>query len=870
MIHAETAALGDLSGVLAEIFTRSTTVRQSLRRAISDCHKIHQLVLDKPMLEPRLSGDLEMICFPSSIAGYINPNFRVTQTRRSDEGQFLARDDVWRTRTLRQGLGGFLAGYLRTADATERPLVVLGDPGSGKSLLSKILAARLPPDEFAVVRVELRHVRSTSDISDQIDQELQRQTNNRYRLQDLTDDRGQVTRVIIMDGLDELLQLSSREGLGRYLELLTEFQEVEGALGHPVIAIATARTIVMDRIYVPNRSVVVKLEDFSQDQILSWLRAWNLRNVNYFTRFQLQELAPDSLLRQNHLARQPLLLALLALYDAESNALRDASNLSQAELYERIFHRYLERELEKSDLPARKGEQEQLIEQRFRELSTIAIGMMNRGRRFITRAEVIEDFSTTGIKRLSSVGTELTGADDAVGQFFFLYRAQALQDAATVGEGYEFIHATFGEFLAARIIARQLARASDVIDKAPAWDRSEAERHARSLLVPFLARRPFIGEEQVLSYLEDIMGSLVGNRRKAASAISCHIPTLLKIGIPEISGYVSKRGQLDQLATLTVNLLVAALRTAKEALPLSALCGSSQDSMTQWRRLTTLWQAYLAIDDWDQVLSSLLLTPDASGVELSAPHDLRRTEDSIGVEIRDPHVRRLIKTGRLTDDFHLRASATVWNYNMAVFFSDAYESLDVVEGRSEWLLAAAYFRMSPEDVSRPSIASGLALFDAIGGDAAYAAVGGPSRWSDEQLSEIANYLIKVGRPVDDVRGLLEIVLELDRRKVPSLARKLLRLFPGDAVAAVILPADAASIIGLSRRHQIPELISRCTNPNWLSDEILEWLNIEDISWIIESRSMHARALDSLRRRLRSEVRYRRAVEEANGIINEDS
>jgi hypothetical protein len=272
------AALGDLPATLEEMITRAVGGRPSAAQAIAECHRIYELVLERPVLEPHLAGELQMIRFPPCKSGYINPNYRKIVTSRSDEGRLLARDDRWQREAVRSRLGVFLAGYLRSDDATQRPLLVLGDPGSGKSLLTQILAARLPPAEFAVARVELRHVRSAQDIGDQIDDSLQRQTHNRYRLQDLTDSRGKITRVVIMDGL----QLSPRQELGRYLQWLTEPQEVESELGHPVIAIATARTIVMDRIYVPNQTVVIKLEDLTKDQIISWLNAWNHQNAEYF------------------------------------------------------------------------------------------------------------------------------------------------------------------------------------------------------------------------------------------------------------------------------------------------------------------------------------------------------------------------------------------------------------------------------------------------------------------------------------------------------------------------------------------------------------------------------------------------------------
>lgn len=228
-LESQSTALGGLPALLEEMIKKLASNDKGSLEGIFECHKIYQLVLNKPLLEPRLADDLQAIQFPTNEEGYINPNYRIIETLRSDEGRSLAQDDSWDNKTIRQGLGGFLAGYLRSDKATQQPLLILGDPGSGKSLLSKILAAQLPPDEFAVARVELRHVRSSQEVTDQIDVELRRQTNKRYRLQDLTDQHGQITRVVIMDGLDELLQLSPREGLGRYLDRLIDFQENRGA-----------------------------------------------------------------------------------------------------------------------------------------------------------------------------------------------------------------------------------------------------------------------------------------------------------------------------------------------------------------------------------------------------------------------------------------------------------------------------------------------------------------------------------------------------------------------------------------------------------------------------------------------------------------
>jgi len=880
-VAGQRAALGDLPAALEEMIIRTAGGRPSVAQAIADCHRVHELVLDRPLLEPQMAGELQMIQFPACRSGYINPNYRKIVTSSSDEGRLLARDDRWQRETVRSRLGVFLAGYLRSDDATQRPLLVLGDPGSGKSLLTQILAAQLPPAEFAVARVELRHVRSAQDIGDQIDDSLLRQTNKRYRLRDLTDTQGKITRIVIMDGLDELLQLSPQQELGRYLQWLTEFQEVESELGHPVIAIATARTIVMDRIYVPSQTVVIKLEDFTEDQIISWLNVWNRQNAEYFATHGLEHLSPDTIMRQLELARQPLLLALLALYDAENNALRNAQNLSEAGLYERIFHRYLERELDKDNLPERPDEREPLIEQRLRELSTIAIGMLNRGRRFITRQEVTADFNAAGVHRDPAEPSTPTGADDAVGQFFFLYRAQAQHHDAATGEGYEFIHATFGEFLAARIIAKQLARASDVVRDAPQWDRDQTEQHARQLLAPYLARRPLAGEEQVLTYLQDIVGTLVPDRRNAALAIAAHIPALLMSGLPEGMGTDSGRGQLDRLATVTVNLATAALRTARDPLPLSAFCRNGQDPLTQWRRLTALWQAYLALDDWDRVLNSMLLSelpgPNAANsigsppegdadehaeYELSCQDPATLTWPDLGLRFADTVRRRMIQAGRLNCDHELRGAGSIW-----AFAANGYIGL-TASAAVDRLVAIALFHFGP--VSSDTGAIGQAL-EEIGAESTHDLgdmIGGLVRWASEMLSQVADHLIAIGQDVEDVRYLIPLISELDKRGSVAQARKLLRLIPVHAMIPALPTADIAGIVALSRRHQMPELLSRAATNAWLTEELLNWLSIEDIAWIIQSRSVAPADLTRLREVARTNPGFRRVIDSVTELLAE--
>ncbi|MFI9593727.1 NACHT domain-containing protein [Nonomuraea sp. NPDC052265] len=848
-IDSDLAALGDLPALLAEMAERRGEGAEELRERVAECHRVHRRVLQKPLLAPR---DLESVRFPTNERGYINPNYKVAVTRRSDEGRTLAQEEWWENQPVQSGLGGFLAAFLRTEQATQVPLLVLGDPGSGKSLLSKILAAQLPPDEFAVARVELRHVHSSHEVSDQIDLELQRQTNNRYKLEDLTDPHGRITRVVITDGLDELLQLSSHEGLGRYLERLAEFQEIEAELGRPVIAIATARTIVMDRVYIPAHTTVVKMVGFDEDQISSWIEAWNAENVDHFAERHLEPLDPQTMEEYAELARQPLLLALLALYDAEENGLRNAGDMSQPELYERVFRRYLERELEKHDLPARPAERDQLVEQRFRELSTIATGMLNRGRRFITRQEVDRDFETIGVRR-NPASSVMTRADDAVGQFFFLYRAQARHHESTLYEGYEFIHSTFGEFLSARIIARQLVRAAEIMRLAPAWEEVESLRHARSLLIPYLCPRALISEEQVLLFLEDIVGELVDDREAAALAIASHVRALMKAGMVAADGFdLAERSHLERLATLSVNLAVMALHVAEAELPLTAFCTDVQD----WQRLTALWKSHLADDDWSRVLNSFVLGGSGSSVPTLSHRIHRIRETDLGSYVTMPHLALMIEEGRLVGDLHLQGAAAVWGL---LWSQLGNESLDA---GSEWLVAQAFFRVNPH-TWRGGLGRALEVLekgDPGDNDLLDLIVTGPGVWEDDILTGVAEHVAMRSELAFKALPLLRLISELDKRGYAALARRLLARLPMSESLEDLDPPGIAALVILSRRHQLRGVWSPIFG-RLLTDSsaAIEWLGIEDLMWVFRSGDLSGAEQTALAMHLRSDPRLRRAL-----------
>ena len=275
---------------------------------------------------------------------YINPACFVAECGPQSHP---AEESWWLRATPWEDLQWFLASYLTSPMATQSPLVVLGQPGSGKSLLTKILAARLPEDEFMPVRVELRRVPADASLDEQITAAVRLATGEPLEWVRLAREAGDALPVLMLDGFDELLQ-GTGVSHSDYLERVCEFQRRELDNDRRVAVIVTTRTVVADRMRFPEGSVGVKLEPFNEQQIGRWLNEWNRTNSNYFRDAGLQPLKANTVTRHLALAQQPLLLMMLALYDADGNLLqKQSSQIHQAELYEQLLDKFVRREIAK-------------------------------------------------------------------------------------------------------------------------------------------------------------------------------------------------------------------------------------------------------------------------------------------------------------------------------------------------------------------------------------------------------------------------------------------------------------------------------------------------------------------------------------------
>lgn len=434
---------------------------------------------------------------PSLQELYVTPSYRMV---RSTSGGIEPITELgWTNVSRHSDLGAMVLEHLISTEAAHVPLVLLGQPGAGKSVFSQMLAAELDPRDYMVVRVELRAVPSDTGIQEQIEAALTDLTGRSIRWPDLAEAAGDAQPVILLDGFDELLQASGVTHFD-FLERVQAFQEREAELLRPVAMVVTSRTAVANQVRYPTGTLVARLEEFDNDQVNRWLSVWNRTNHS-------RPLATETALAQGDLARQPLLLFLLALFHSGGGNI--SPGISQAHLFDRLFNSFVERDIDKLD--AQLGEKQRLhaVQWDLDSLSMVAFAMFNRGRQSVTETDLIADLTALQpdpgrLTGQSGRAVALTIAERMAGRFFFrlfLHRDEAMRGQQAMLSTYEFLHASFGEFLVARWVVNELSRlkeqlrrsAEDPYPSAP----DDAKLHALLSMAALSTR-----EQRVLGFIE--------------------------------------------------------------------------------------------------------------------------------------------------------------------------------------------------------------------------------------------------------------------------------------------------------------------------------------------------------------------------------
>lgn len=577
-----------LAGLEAGLSTMSTGRPPDALR--NDLAKAYQAALRRPALTTgQPLGDLRVPLIKDS---YVNPDFRVAGTPTAEA---IADKNWWADHPRRTDLQEFLIGHFTTLGATEAPLVVLGQPGSGKSLLTEVLAARLPANDFLTVRVPLREVPADADPQTQIEQAIRAATGESQTWPQLVRSAGDALPVVLFDGFDELLQAT---GLSQsnYLEKLANFQQREADQDRPVAVVVTTRMSVADRARPVEGTVAVLLEPFDDSQIEHWLKVWHSTNESVLADRGMRPLPLEDALAHHDLAKQPLLLLMLALYDADANALqRHGDALGEADLYERLLTGFARREVLKSAARLPDAELDRAVDKELLQLSIVAFAMFNRQQLWVTETQLQADLSALLGDQTPGAG-ELTPAQVVVGRFYFVHVAQAVQDEKRL-KTFEFLHATFGEYLVARLVIQELADLAGGFDAAPRTRPRMIEDYFLHALLSFV---PLTMRRSVVDFVAALMAGspeALRDRMREVLLQLFHV-ALEPRRTTSLDDYLPGRTTSPaRCAAYSANLCLL-VAMAAERITSGALFPGSADNSDDWTKMAHLWQSQLPAEGW--------------------------------------------------------------------------------------------------------------------------------------------------------------------------------------------------------------------------------------------------------------------------------
>ena len=436
---------------------------------IDDLKRKYVAIIEEPIINDReIKPDNETIRirFPKIVDAFIPQSYKCLSYHQKETK--LEDATVWDNLPVQHDLDRFFIEYLYSTDGIDYPLIILGQPGSGKSLLTKVLSAQLMSNSYTVIRIPLREVNAEDGIDVLVEDEIKKLTNRPLSTQGyggFAEQFKEKPLIIILDGYDELLQAKGDVFSG-YLENVRRFQQDQKSMNRPVRIIITSRITLIDKARIPINSTILRLMEFNSQQRQAWIDIWNNINSEYFSESNIKPFNLPLKGDRNsiiELAEQPLLLLMLALYDSEANELARTSDIKRTELYDNLLRRFVRRERRRyvpgfDDKSV--NEQEKIIDQEMRRLGVVAIGMYNREEVVILSRQLEEDLDAFSAHRDdgSQKNNKLKESESVLGGFFFIHKSTAKDfDAHSDNSesAYEFLHNTFGEFLAADFILRK-------------------------------------------------------------------------------------------------------------------------------------------------------------------------------------------------------------------------------------------------------------------------------------------------------------------------------------------------------------------------------------------------------------------------------
>ena len=658
-VHAFGVGLSGMSSLLAEIAIRRPGQRSRAHLAMS-----YHAGLAEPVIGSGRAPD--GVVLPPLGEAYVDPVCRVADVEPGDRP---SEAEWWECRELVPDIGAFLAGYLTSLRATRAPLVVLGEPGSGKSKLVEVLAARLPEQDFLPILVQLRDVAAESMVWEQIEQAIFQGPGKHVSWHDLLEAAEGALPVVLLDGLDELIQATAVNRYD-YLEQVRDFQLRQARIGRPVAVVVTSRTVVADLVRFPHGSLALQLQPFTDDQVRRWLEIWDRHNSSILAARGLRPLPAEIALAHRELTEQPLLLLLVAIFDAADNSLqRLDARLGRAELYERLLAEFAGREIAKTArnraLPA--DRQRRLAVREVQRLAVVALAMFARGQQAASEAELNQDLPVLFAEEEgpgSDSDMALTPAQRATGRFFFIHKSEARLHDERV-RSYEFLHATFGEFLVARLTVsalRDIAAYREVMRRGT----TAAGQLDDGFLYAALSFSCLVSRTPIISFMRELLHQLPDYERALCREILSDLIAGSLFPRPSRSFQHYEPVQhaiIRRLACYSANLVVMLVLLA-ENVSVSEFC-SPGDTDKKWAQYGYLWRSAFTSSEWRNLIDTIRVQVSrrAGPVEI-----ILMQEDGSPVSPTDSIIITEMSSGLTNFDVHVSGREDV-SYDAEIAFS---------------------------------------------------------------------------------------------------------------------------------------------------------------------------------------------------------
>ena len=778
-----------------------------IRRVAEGLNAEHISRIEEPVIRDRYSEDAgESLVYPRKCDIFVPQAFQAI--RYTSQRLRLELEAVWANAPQREDIGAFVLRFLESAYSTEAPLLILGHPGSGKSLLTEMVAARFAPPTYHSVRIELRDVDAEAEVQDLVERQIRRDTGFDVNWALFCGALCSRPPLIILDGYDELLQASGKV-FSNYLARVQAFQRRESVQGRPVRIIITSRITLIDKAVVPEGSTVIRLLDFDEDRRAHWTTVWNDTNRPYYASTNVVpfEIGSDSPIR--HLAAQPLLLLMLAVYDSSGNQLHDAQ-LDRTSLYHGLLIRFIERERTKGQsadafaalTPKVKVLQLELDLER---LGVAAIGMFNRRSLVIHRDDLSRDIGYFDLvqQRDAVHGPMLTQAELLLGSFFFIHESKSRSgttDDDRAPTTFEFLHNTFGEFLTADFIVRKILEEAQVIRKLSSDPQllHMREQHLADLPANWFARliyaslhtRPVVwsmmrewvahrlrDQNRSIEEFEEDLELLV--TRQLADVLCGNVPPSIMQRVND-SPFESLP-LLGHMAVYSLNLVLIWLAlTRNRVLFEESALDASLTGCRPWDRLTNLWRSWFSLDVLTGLGDVMRAKRDGSAVVLSQP-----TGEPAAGTTRLEAIRNVADT--LADD--------------AVYGLAALHLFDLTGADSEQL-GSAQSRLALEGIHLSDL---IEIRQLRGGEAWFRSLGALARRSRRSDAAFGHYrqALEILQQLDDQAGIADTCRALGRlaletaryHEAEDLYRAAMRIFEvlDDRVALAYTYGDLGSI-----------------------------------------------------------------------------